>query len=560
MNPEKKVTYLNLNSILPNRFQPRIKFNDDAIAELALSIKEHGVLQPIIVRPLSDKFEIIAGERRYKASIMAGLATIPAIIENLNDQQSAEIALIENVQRQDLTPIEKAISYKKILDMGYLTQEQLALKIGKSQSAIANLLRLLNLPEEVQDALLESKISERHARSLLKLKEKKMQTDMLKRVIEERLTVRALDSEIEKELSNEKEITIPDLDALFGKKEEIMQDNNFSIENLNIPVAPIVNDETNSLGIDKVEEIAPNVISTIDLVEEKIPEVDSIVDSYDSDIDASNPGFMDINKIEEKADNIYDVKPQANIEQLLHVDSVLPISEKETTLVENQVPEANLLENISSHQTIPVISESETDSDSSGGRFLNFQAPADIDIEEIKDPFAPINQAKPVDQSLSSSVDNLKSFDNLFNTINASASAITQEATPYEKLVDDIIETPQPVEEPEPIATSIISSDVDAKIENTEEPEIVDENPVIDNRQMPADQPPIIMPKAETEIDLRSIFSAKTEAPNQVDLKVVISDIRKLADKIESYGYNIDLDEVDFDDSYQVTIKIDKKN
>ncbi len=193
-----KVIELNLNDILPNRFQPRIKFNEDAIIELSESIKEHGVIQPIIVRPIGDKYEIIAGERRYKASVLAGKDTIPAIISDFNDKDSAEIALIENVQRRDLSPIEEAISYKKILDMDYLTQEQLAIKLGKSQSAVANKIRLLNLCDEVQEALMEDKISERHARSLLKLKDASKQREMLKRIIDERLTVRKVEEEIEK--------------------------------------------------------------------------------------------------------------------------------------------------------------------------------------------------------------------------------------------------------------------------------------------------------------------------------------------------------------------------
>lgn len=157
MNLESNVKILNLDDILPNRFQPRITFNEKAILELADSIKEHGVIQPIIVRKIADKYEIIAGERRYKASVLAGKTTIPAIIVDLNDKDSAEIALIENVQRQSLTPIEEAISYKKILDMGYLNQSELANKLGKTQSTIANKLRLLNLSDEVQEALLKEK-------------------------------------------------------------------------------------------------------------------------------------------------------------------------------------------------------------------------------------------------------------------------------------------------------------------------------------------------------------------------------------------------------------------
>lgn len=176
---DREIKILSIDDVLPNRFQPRIQFDEQAINELAESIKIHGVIQPIVVRTVSDKYEIIAGERRYKATVLAGLNTIPALIVDLDDKESAEIALIENVQRQNLTPIEEAVSYKKILDMGYLNQIELGQKLGKNQSTIANKLRLLNLEEEVQDALMENKISERHARSLLRL-DKSNQVDMLK--------------------------------------------------------------------------------------------------------------------------------------------------------------------------------------------------------------------------------------------------------------------------------------------------------------------------------------------------------------------------------------------
>ena len=203
MDVANQVVNININNIMPNRFQPRIRFSEEALTELTNSIKEHGVIQPITVRPVGNKFEIVAGERRYKASVLAGKQTIPAIIVNLDDASCAELALIENVQRQDLTPIEEAISYKKILDMGSLTQEALAVKLGKNQSTIANKLRLLNLDDEVQKALLENRISERHARSLLKLDNKLEQQEMLNRIINERLTVRRTDEEISK-FQNEK--------------------------------------------------------------------------------------------------------------------------------------------------------------------------------------------------------------------------------------------------------------------------------------------------------------------------------------------------------------------
>ena len=170
MNLEPNVQYINVENIIPNRFQPRLTFDENGLKELALSIKEHGIIQPLVLRKLTnDKYEIIAGERRYKASQMAGLNKVPAIIADLDDNKSAEVALVENLQRRNLSAIEEAKSYKKLLDRGYLTQEQLAKRLGISQSSVANKVRLLNLTEEVQDALMTEKISERHARSLLQL-------------------------------------------------------------------------------------------------------------------------------------------------------------------------------------------------------------------------------------------------------------------------------------------------------------------------------------------------------------------------------------------------------
>lgn len=250
MNMEKEVLILNIDDVLPNRFQPRIKFKEENINELAESIKEHGVIQPIVVRKISDKYEIIAGERRYKASILAGKTTIPAIVTDLDDKNSAEVALIENVQRQNLTPIEEAISYKKILDMGYINQTDLAEKLGKTQSTIANKLRLLNLDEEVQEALLNEKISERHARSLLKL-DKNKQVEMLNRIISERMTVRKTDEEINKILNNnseeKQEVNIPSLNKV--------DENNSEIEVLNFNLDEQKSSKENEL--EKTMEIPP---------------------------------------------------------------------------------------------------------------------------------------------------------------------------------------------------------------------------------------------------------------------------------------------------------------
>lgn len=217
MNREPLIQNVNIDYIIPNRFQPRLTFDEKSLNELASSIKEHGIIQPLVLRRLGDKYEIIAGERRYKAAQLAGLTEVPAIISNIDDNKSAEIALVENVQRRNLNSLEEAKSYKKILDKEGLTQEELAKKIGVSQSTIANKLRLLNLTSEAQDALMNDKISERHARSLLSVTDPEKQKALLNKVISERLTVRQLDDEIKKESNPASESTlnhVPSYDEL----------------------------------------------------------------------------------------------------------------------------------------------------------------------------------------------------------------------------------------------------------------------------------------------------------------------------------------------------------
>ena len=221
MRTEPQIVIVNIADIIPNRFQPRLTFDETALQELAASIKEHGIIQPLVLRRLGDKYEIIAGERRYKASQLAGLNQVPAIIAEMDDNKSAEVAIVENLQRKNLSAIEEAKSYKKLLDRGYLTQDELAKKMGISQSSIANKIRLLNLTDEVQNALAEEKISERHARSLLQVTETSQQIDLLNRVMTERLTVRQLEEEIKKIVEKKEEQLPPPEPAFIPVKEEV---------------------------------------------------------------------------------------------------------------------------------------------------------------------------------------------------------------------------------------------------------------------------------------------------------------------------------------------------
>lgn len=236
-----EVVQLYLDDIIPNRFQPREVFDDQALKELAISIREHGVIQPILVRKFGEKYEIIAGERRYKASTMAGLTKIPAIIKNLDDKESSKVALIENLQRRDLTPIEEARTYQKILDLDEMTQEQLAMTMGKSQSAVSNKLRLLSLPDEIQESLLKEEISERHARSLLNVEDKNVQVDLLKEIVNNKMTVRELDARIKKingegdnsssDVSGGVNNNLPNAGSVVGPESNLFNNNHSVVNN-----------------------------------------------------------------------------------------------------------------------------------------------------------------------------------------------------------------------------------------------------------------------------------------------------------------------------------------
>lgn len=201
----QRVEDLPMDKIFPNQFQPRTVFNEDKIAELAQTIEEHGIIQPIVVRKMDpDYYEIIAGERRFRAALSLEMETIPAVVQEMDDEEVAAIALIENLQREQLTPIEEAKAYRNLLDIQDVTQELLATRLGKSQSAIANKLRLLKLPEEIQAAVLDKQISERHARSLLVLETEEQQLEILKEVLANHWNVKQTETRIQ-ELITKKE-------------------------------------------------------------------------------------------------------------------------------------------------------------------------------------------------------------------------------------------------------------------------------------------------------------------------------------------------------------------
>ncbi len=558
MEEERKVVILNIDDILPNRFQPRIQFNEQAITELAESIKLHGVIQPIVVRKISDKYEIIAGERRFKASVMAGKTTIPAIVTTLDDKNSAEVALIENVQRQDLTPIEEAISYKKILDMGYINQEELGTKLGKKQSTIANKLRLLNLSEEVQEALMENKISERHARSLLKLSENN-QITMLNRIVNERLTVRKTDEEIAKLL-----------ETSAGSQKEIEKGENMNndiLRDFNIPTEPIINDEVKP--VQPTENI--NVVDQQVLSEE--PEnlfANPVNTSVNEPI---NPGFMDIDKIEKTAEDIHPEVKTPNVDLMAPPEPVQPIEEIKPVEEENNVPQGgkffnmfNFNEPEKENNFIEDVEEGQVNMDF-GETFNNPFNPVIEPVQPVQEEVKPVQEK--VEEVSNPFGESVSFFEDVEEPVQQMPDLMTtpepvqpvEEIKPLEEVTPINEAKPvEPIQESEPFTDTVQPFSLTDDGFSANEPS--NSQPAI-NYEQPAVERPYMM-NSDVSFDEEGEIEVKLPNYNEptikVDMKTVINTIRECASKIEKFGYEVDTDEMDLNDIYEVTFRINKNN
>ncbi|OUQ28191.1 ParB/RepB/Spo0J family partition protein [Massilimicrobiota sp. An134] len=201
---EPKYKFIDIHKIEANGHQPRTHFENEKIQELAVSIQQNGLLQPIVVRPYHGKYQIVVGERRYRACLLAGIEEVPCLVQNYDEQQTATAAIVENIQRENLSAIEEALAYQQILDTQNITQEELAQKVGKKQSTIANKLRLLQLPMTVQEAVRRKDITERHARALLKLDTTAKQNNMLREIMDKGLNVEQTEEKIKKKIEPKK--------------------------------------------------------------------------------------------------------------------------------------------------------------------------------------------------------------------------------------------------------------------------------------------------------------------------------------------------------------------
>ena len=536
MNDNSKVIIADINDILPNRFQPRIQFDENEILELSDSIKVHGIIQPIVVRPVGDKWEIVAGERRYKAAVLAGLDQVPIISKNLSDKDSAEIALIENIQRKNLTPIEEALSYKKILDMGYVTQEALANKVGKSQPSIANKIRLLNLSDEVQEALLENKISERHARSLLRLKESKDQNYMLNKIITERLTVRKTDEEIQKYVNNKEKGEInmnnnqtPNFD-IFGQPQTTPQEQSsfqtfqqpqqaqqeqpsFNIFDQSTTVNPIQQQNNSNEPQSVVQpnfdifgqpQTTPTPVAPTPIVEQPQPQMT-----------VENNNTFGFGPIEQPAQ-----APE------------VPVS---TPVIETPVEQP---------AAVPPIQSNGFAFDSNGTVVANSTSTVEQPSFNIFDTTTQVEEQKPTIPS--------------FNIFDQSSAPTSDPQVASAPVTSPIVEQPQPqmtVENNNTFGFGPIEAPVQA-------PEVPVSTPVIETPvEQPAAVPPI-QPIIVTDYNKQydPIMPQDTVAPAPVvDFKEVIKAIRECSEKIENYGFKIDVEEYDLENLYQAVFKIEKK-
>lgn len=628
---------LNMKDILPNRFQPRIRFDEEKLNELAESIRKYGLIQPIVVRQIGTKYEIIAGERRFKASTLANKETIPAIIVTLSDRDSEEIALLENIQREDLTPIEEAVSYKRILDIGYITQEELAKKIGKSQSAIANKIRLLNLDDTVQNALLHGKISERHARSLLKLHSSDQQAQMLNRIINERLTVKMTDHAIRDLLSNENEV----------KEEPKLETKQEEIETLSTTDKPIrravpvashkimkvnppkeLEEQLNkkergsdTMDIDKILEEAqditpveqpkpandiadlmkqdPNteVSPLIKSEEEKQPEPEPIVEpgkfvtpnipvepqpiennqevsqnsvSFDSIFNQTPAGMQSEKEapaIETPSEPIENLTPQSEAapttpEVLDQVSNVEPTTLEQPVMnetpsvspepVSNTNPEVNSVptENVPSF-VAPVfnnVNENKVEQQSPASQPINPEPVSPVMPEvnpsvvqtPISEPINPVSLEPQVTEPVQPAIQDL------------SWELPTANPTPVEPTTNVEVAPVTPVQV-EPVQAAPIQNNIPEVPVSQVQPSMQAAMPSTPIMNIPDDN--II----ETNNQVSPDPSMNTNFNKMANFRQVINLIRNCANEIEKLGYFIDLDEIDLNDKYEVTFKIDKE-
>ena len=501
VNQDKEIVDIYLEDIIPNRFQPRLVFDEKNLNELASSIKQHGVIQPIVVRRVGDKYEIIAGERRHKAATMLGMQKIPAVVIDVDDNLSAEMAVVENTQREDLNAIERALSFKKLLDRGYLTQDQLAVKMGTTQATISNTLRLLNLDQEVQDALLNKNISERHARSLLMLKNPADQKEVLTKIINNKLTVKDTDNLIRSmvgAVTEGEETTIseeggqsmgfqPDIQnqQIDTNKDFIFEDQPNNIQNNNAETNVLPTSLENNLNPSNPAYVPEQEQSVVgDIINPSIP-----IEEYQP----NNAGMVDVNELKENAIDINPAKEAANLNTLLGTSS--PSESLKTDSNDEYRP---TFDNTPQNRFIPSFDDEETDMAMEED---SLTIPKQFPKEESPIPYEPNSG--------------------------------------YSQTINPDLNNPS-------------SPPIEISNQNT-----LENNIGISNQVPPVTNTDFLIDEY-LQNQPSSIVSAEEAKPLIMDLKGAINTIRDTIKTLEKQGLIVDTEEFDFENLYQIIIKINK--
>ena len=525
---DKEIVYLQLEDIIPNRFQPREVFDEKALKELAVSIKEHGVIQPIIVRKVDDKYEIIAGERRYKAAELAKLKKIPAIVRDLDDKESSKVALLENLQRKNLNPMEEARTFQKILDLDEMTQEDLAKTMGKSQSAVANKLRLLALPKKVQEALIKEQISERHARALLNLDDDSKKEELVDKIINSRMTVREVEEEI-KAMNKDKVIdedNLPEVPIEVEEEKELpkeeipsMEDIKPQTDDVNLGIGNFINQDF--IKPDEVEEKSKKEFGEVTFAP---PEEDKKESQQDL------PKFINYGEIDDDEDE--------SEEKTLSNSTNIDIDELKNNTQDINVEDTKKPEDLDSLLKVkPSVVEEKNDEEPSSFKFI-----------------------KPEKEEKEEQVEEKTITDNPMDYF-VSPDIIPTENSEEKKLSDDNNE-----DKDESILDQVLSGD------NQTEKESFDENGDFVEEDLPEvpideqkEKPYIYVPDSiKDKTALTSILMSdgvqtfEESKIETISLKDAISEIRKTVNDLEKQNIYIETEEIDLPNNYQINIKIRK--
>ena len=569
MQENNEIKYIDLVDIIPNRLQPRTEFDEDKLNELATSIKQYGIINPLLVRKVGNKYEIIAGERRFKAAKIVGLERVPVIISNMDERTSAEVAVIENIQRQDLSALEEARSYRKLLDQGSITQEQLAAKMGKSQSTIANKMRLLNLCDEVQEALDNNQISERHARSLLQLKNIDDQRNALEKIIKERLTVKATENLIKeilqsKTLNSEEETISTSLPPTPDNFVNNIYGNDIvSIADLNKKELEKENDNMNNEQNTQMNNNMPNIGVTNQQPNDQVQQpafggrfFPSLEDS-EVNVNLANPfAQQQPAQAQPMMANLVDTPTP----QQPPVAPTIPSFVTDSTTV----PSSNTvsLDSLNKEPVMPTINPLQQ----------NFESPISEPVNNIvAEPIInPIASSAPTPGPIPESQPNPLFGNNIPepqpqpeptipNLPNMESSSFGPMTPNMETPVQPTMSTPEPTAPvvPEPI----IPEPAVAPQPIVEPTSPVTPDPVMPDIQMPQNNFTVPSPEVPTPEPAPIVEKAKEVAPTiktTDNIINAINAIKNLGLSIESIGYKTNISEEDTPTSYKITIELEK--